>query len=61
MAALTAAHLHEVAEWMRRWQPTRRVAADPARSRILSEGQDRVIVYEEAAVRRLVLTSRARS
>ncbi|MET8985859.1 hypothetical protein ABZW49_10460 [Nonomuraea wenchangensis] len=54
MAALSAAHLHEVAAWMQRWQPDRYLVADPVRSRIVAEVAGAVVVYEAEAVRRLI-------
>ncbi|MFI7448107.1 hypothetical protein ACIBQX_11465 [Nonomuraea sp. NPDC049714] len=55
MAALSAAHLHEVAAWMQHWQPTRQVVADAARARIVAESAGGVLVYDADAVRRLIL------
>ncbi|SET49561.1 hypothetical protein [Nonomuraea wenchangensis] len=54
MSTLPAAHLHEVAAWMQRWQPDRQVVADTGRSRIVAEVAGAVVVYEADAVRRLI-------
>lgn len=50
----SAAAWHEVAAWIRRWQPDRQVVADVARQQIVVAGEAGAVFYEADAVRRLV-------
>ena len=53
---LTSYALHEVAAWIRRWQPDRQIVADLAHHRIVVADESGVLFFEADAVRRLAQT-----
>jgi hypothetical protein len=54
MIPLPSYALHEVAAWIRRWQPEREVVADTAHAQIVVADSTSVLRFDTDAVQRLV-------